>query len=333
MKNSFFKSLLAIFLVITLCSLTACGGGGGGGGDSDHSSNNQNNDVQTAYEQAQLKLNIASVVNNLSDLLLPATSLRASIVISDNLKNNYSKGQKLAELIPQDTIASFLAANSGFTKKGDNLAYGNKNGLRLALFKGTEGENTVITRIVGDTTGLVAVSYLSDKSGNVKSTLCFAVDKNKNIKGRAFIGKKENVNYDADRDFNAFISGDENSIIYQNTKTEEQSSFDTKTGEKESMSEALDKMPIYEKHAVGTILNSIIKNKDFLFTYTSNSQRASSAIPENYDLEIPESLKNYLTIEAIDKVIPHKTVGDFIHDWDQLTQAMHIQISILEISG
>ncbi len=28
MKNLFFKSLIAIFLVITICSLTACGGGG-----------------------------------------------------------------------------------------------------------------------------------------------------------------------------------------------------------------------------------------------------------------------------------------------------------------
>lgn len=316
MKNPFYKSLLAMFLIITLCSLTACGGGGGGSSNSDHSSNNQDNDVQTAYEQAQLKLNITSVVNNLSDLLLPAASGRASINISDNLKDNYSKGQKIAELIPQDTIASFISANSGFTKKSDNLAYGNKNGLRLALFNGKEGENTVITRIVADTTGLVAVSYLSDKSGNVKSTLCFAVDKNKNIKGRAFIGKKDNVNYDADKDFNAFVSGDENSIIYQNTITEEQSSFDTKTGKKESMSDALDKMPIYEKHAVGTIINAIITNKDFLFTYPSNSQRTSSAIPESYDLNIPESLKNYLTIEAIDKVIPHKTVGDFIHDWN-----------------
>ncbi len=27
MKNLFFKSLIAIFLVITICSLTACGGG------------------------------------------------------------------------------------------------------------------------------------------------------------------------------------------------------------------------------------------------------------------------------------------------------------------
>ena len=30
MKNLFLKSLIAIFLVITICSLTACGGGGGG---------------------------------------------------------------------------------------------------------------------------------------------------------------------------------------------------------------------------------------------------------------------------------------------------------------
>ena len=34
MKNMLFKSLIAMFLVITLCSLTACGGGGGGSSNS-----------------------------------------------------------------------------------------------------------------------------------------------------------------------------------------------------------------------------------------------------------------------------------------------------------
>ena len=63
------------------------------------------------------------------------------------------------------------------------------------------------------------------------------------------------------------------------------------------------------------MISPLVKYKDFLFGSNSNSQRATSAIPESFDLNIPESLKKYLSIEEIDKAIPHNSNGHFIHDW------------------
>lgn len=48
MKNLFFKSLTAIFLIVALCSLTACGGGGGGSSSSNSGASILNNQtIQT----------------------------------------------------------------------------------------------------------------------------------------------------------------------------------------------------------------------------------------------------------------------------------------------
>ena len=315
MKNLFFKSLTAIFLIVALCSLTACGGGGGGGGSDNHSSSEPKEDVQTVYEQTSLQMNINSVISNLSTLL-PTTSLRASITLSDNIKT-YATGQKLEELINHNTIDSFVADNniSNVTKINDNFCYGNKNGLRIAFFKGTDNINIVLTRIAADSTGLVAVSYLNDTDGKTLSTFCYAVDKNKILKGKTFNNKKDNVTFETENNFNSSISGDDKSIIYVNSTTGEQTAFDTNTGKEESMSDALNKLPIKEKHGIGAMISPLVKYKDFLFGSNSNSQRATSAIPESFDLNIPESLKKYLSIEEIDKAIPHNSNGHFIHDW------------------
>ena len=315
MKNKIYKSLLALFLVISLCTLTACGHGGGGSNSSSGGGSSQPSEQQTSYESVQLNTNLTSVVNNLNTLILPSANYRASIGVSNNLKEK-ATGSDLKSLIYPTTDLESFKTNTKITNQntiGDNLCYGNKDGFRVALFSETDGSNNTITFIAADTTGLVAASYYYIGK-ECKSTFCYAVDKDGTFKGKFFKGEDKGSNFESEKNYNSTISGDKNSIIYVNNETGEQLSFDPKTGKEEDMSAAIAKLPIFEKHAVGAIVDPIIKYKDFLFTNSANSQRAS-VIPESYDLKIPDSLKNYLTVAAIDKVIPHNKVGDFIHDW------------------
>ena len=79
MKNLFFKSLLAIFLVITLCSLTACGGGGGGGNSGDNGNGGSNSIINNQTLQTTAISNVlANIINNINSLFRASSSVRAS---------------------------------------------------------------------------------------------------------------------------------------------------------------------------------------------------------------------------------------------------------------
>ncbi len=105
MKNLFFKSLTAIFLIVALCSLTACGGGGGGGSSSSGNSgsgDNGNSIINNQTLQATAVSNIISRLRNNISHLFRSSSIRS------NINNSYR-----AAAFPSDLWEKNVETNTG----------------------------------------------------------------------------------------------------------------------------------------------------------------------------------------------------------------------------
>ena len=189
--------LLAIFLVVSLISLTACGGSSGGG--------NKNPTPQAISEMTAARLSIGAVVNNITDIIgyIPnsVNGLRANITLSDKL-NSLAKGEIINKIIPSKSVSEFMAGKGAndtvdwikspkYLKNESNnqLAVGycdkyeENQKYNVSLYEGKEGAGTILTKIVTlpTETAAIAVSYLNDGNGN-QTTLVFVVKQNGDLK-------------------------------------------------------------------------------------------------------------------------------------------------------
>ena len=201
------KMLLAIFLVVSLISLTACGGHGGGG--------NNNPTPQAISEMTAARVSVNTVVANITDILgfNPQNSSRRSqsnLSVPEKLKN-LAYGEKINKLIPANSRNEFfkglgpepekkaewnqgldyiVGSNSDTTNvlvAGFNDKYDPEQRYHVFLYEGKEGAGTILTKIVAlpAESYAVAISYLNDGNGN-KSTLVFAVNQKGEFEGRVF---------------------------------------------------------------------------------------------------------------------------------------------------
>ncbi len=129
MKNVFFNSLIAIFLVITICSLTACGGGGGGSSSSNNpvsptpsagvgsvkiNLTENGNPVNIAKEKAFLYTPEAALNAGLKNL--NANSYRAIFVSTGVYKADaVANGIVHFENIPAGSSYIFVASDGEYT--------------------------------------------------------------------------------------------------------------------------------------------------------------------------------------------------------------------------
>ena len=113
MKNLFFKSLIAIFLVITICSLTACGGGGSSSDPIPPTTANVKVTVPgKLFDNANLGSNARASVT--------VQSLKIRAIAYDNEKGNEVQGVQHINTVATYTLDDeYIAKVNGLSKTYD----------------------------------------------------------------------------------------------------------------------------------------------------------------------------------------------------------------------
>ena len=318
MKNIIYKSLIALFLVISLCSLTACGHGGGGGGVPA---------PQAISEITAARLSVKNVVTNISKIIgyIPSSS-RASqnnISVPEELQK-LAYGKEINQLIPSKSGNEFrkgLGPNneeewiqnskwligtdqdsSNRLAIGTNEKYKKDTKYNVALYEGKEGSGSILTKIVTKPTEkvAVAVSYLNDGNGN-QSTFVFVVNQKGEFEGKIFAGIKDEVTYNSDGS-SAEVYGDKEQMTYSNNDSIEVVKMDgtsvsSTSPEIEGFKYALNALKFVGQLRTG-----------------EDGQSDSPIIYENQLNLLPPSLYNLSTGQYLDEYMKYSTLEAFIND-------------------
>ena len=312
MKNPFYKSLLAMFLIITLCSLTACGGGGGG---------SKEPTPQAISEMTGVRVSAQTVVQNITKIIsFTPSSIRTSqnnIVISDKLKS-VSNGEKINNLIPANSRNEFFKGlgpnqenewiqNSKYLVGSDNNSWNNLvvgtcdkyDGQRynVALYEGKEGAGTILTKIVTmpSESAAVAISYISDGNGN-ESTFAFAIKKNGDFEGRTFKGHQNKVAYNSDG-YESEVFGNKTQMTYSNKETIEVVKMDGTSVSSTSPEIEGFKSALYALKFAGQLRTGEDGDSDSPIIYEN---RLTSLPPSLFNLSNGQCLDDYMKYSTID---------------------------------
>ena len=326
--NKLYKVFFAIFLVVSLLTLTGCGSSGGG---------NKYIPPQAISEMTAARLSVGTVVSNITGIIGHTPSsvreVRASIAVPDKLKN-LAKGEIINKIIPANSRNEFLKGlgpepekkeewiqNTKYLKGSDNDSYNTlvvgtcdkyeeNQRYNVALFEGKEGAGTILTKVIAipDTAPAIAISYLDDGNGN-KSTLVFVISKDGIFEGRIFKGTNDTATYDSDS-YTSLVYGKEDQMTYQNDETFEVVKFDgTSVTSSSTLIEGF-KSSLYALKFGGELRTG------------QDGQSDSAIVKENRLTFIPPSLYNLSSGEVLDEYMNYSTIEAFNNDTNIINKFM-----------
>ena len=328
--SKLYKISFAIFLVVSLLTLTGCGSSGGGG--------NNNQTPQAISEMTAARISVNSVVSNITKIIgfsAPQSSFRTAqtnLSVPEKLKN-IAYGEKINKLIPSNTANEFRKGlgpngeaewiqNSKWLVGTDQDSYNRLAGgtcdkfeenqrYHVFLYEGREGAGTILTKAVTLPTEsyAVAVSYLDDGNGN-KSTLVFAINQKGEFEGRIFKGVNDKDTYSSEN-YSSMVYGDKTQMTYVNEESIE--TINTSDGKAVSSSS-----PLIE--GFKTVLNTL-KFAGQLRT-GEDEQSDSAIIKENQLSQIPQVLIYIGDGSKLDKYMNYSTIDGFINDADIINKFM-----------
>ncbi len=236
MKNTFIKFSIAMFVVISLFALTACGGGGGGSSSSSNGGNSggENTPEIQAVLTSQAVVAIKNIIGDLFAANLRLNTARTSIDVPEDL-NEKATGVGLLNLckieFPKDSknyiheqkskLLSKFQTNfpNATTKKitDGNMATATNGEFKVALAHQDSGNTTRTTIIASKVAGQTAVGACYIFNGKDYTTFMFKTNFNcSEIEGRTFQYDQYEYKYNSYVElFNlASIMSNENSTTY-----------------------------------------------------------------------------------------------------------------------
>ncbi len=324
MNKIHFKNLISLFLIFSLCLLTACGGGGGGNSSNGGSGGSSN----TSYVQAAC---IASVITNLSNNInniFPSSSNRLNIKTANRLSlQEIANGEELMKLsgITQieneggfidkfnDSIEKFYNRNkSNILNSSNSLVIADKGNNHIGLMITTLGTAKIKTYFATEenSSEIIGVSYIKISD---YTTFVFKTDRTfTNLEGRLFKYDQNKFTYNEAtvKDFSlAEIYGDDTSFNYFDIINNTNEIFDYNgksiSGGKGKTSDNISYLEKYpETIAIRLAVKPLIDNADKIINYgQSSSDRAN--------IEISDNLKQINTLSKVRVIIPADTIDNF----------------------
>ncbi len=228
MKNLLFKSLINVFLIVSLCSLTACGGGGG-------SSDNGGNNKVTILDNTDYQIaSIRDVINQLRGLF-PNSSNRLNIKESsrayldqnftgkDLLVLSYVDAEKIKTgyiINNPDTFADYKARIKNkkeiVNRNALDFIIADSGEYNIGFYNSWEGSSIRILSyfaIDKSETEIKGVSYIMSQDC---MTFCYRITKD-GIEGKTFKNDLYDVHYQSSKTgLITNVSGDTEKFTYGN---------------------------------------------------------------------------------------------------------------------
>lgn len=187
MKNLFFKSLTAIFLIVALCSLTACGGGGGGSSSSNSGGNSGASILNNQTIQTTAVSNVlAKIRNSIAHLFRP--SIRPNIALFPRASvYEHMTGKNIMTLAKIENITT----NDGFVNSYNDSISKFKSRFSESDIIYTDNSSIIVAKNGEDNIGLII-----EQNGSTKMTTYFVTNNNENeIVGVSYIKSSDYMTF------------------------------------------------------------------------------------------------------------------------------------------